>query len=343
MKAICIYVDRGEEYKATAELICNELKKRGHEAVVEELFDYLDIRWLDIFFSFAQKIKKVFRLNNDSYWELNRLLPFTKKHCDLAFKSNLEEEPTDIFICTHPYANRIVTELRRKTNNSKLYVYYYETKFFSPDKRSINNDIDKYFIATESGAKEATLLGQDNNNIEISPFVYPFIPSLRKEEKRLSNKVRILIDTKDDSINISKLINNDISAELVLLGCNQDKYQSLKKYKSLEIIYADSNENKYDLFSKVDFIIGSPIRNDMLIALYLSKPYLITEKKKRTADITNYFLEKGIGALLPNDSKKQLATINDFIISFDNKRFDNISFDASIFVKELESLDQGHN
>ena len=56
MKAICIYVDRGEEYKATANLICNMLNEAGHEAVVEELFDYLDIKWLDTFLSFIKRI-----------------------------------------------------------------------------------------------------------------------------------------------------------------------------------------------------------------------------------------------------------------------------------------------
>ena len=32
MKAICIYVDQGEENKATANLICNMLNEAGHEA-----------------------------------------------------------------------------------------------------------------------------------------------------------------------------------------------------------------------------------------------------------------------------------------------------------------------
>ena len=64
MKVICIYANRGEEYKATAELICNELIKAGHQAVVEELFDYLDIKWLDTFLSFTIKLFSKLRFNN---------------------------------------------------------------------------------------------------------------------------------------------------------------------------------------------------------------------------------------------------------------------------------------
>ena len=346
MKAICIYVDRGEEYKATAKLICNMLNKAGHQAVVEELFDYLDIKWLDTYFSFIRKLINKFRINTlfgSSSWELDRLIKFANKHCTLAFQSNLEEEPADLFICIHPYTSHLITELRKNTRKDNLSVCYYETRFFSISKNTVNNDVDKFFISTDQGAEEATLIGQNESSIALSPILLPEAKDLVIDNVEGNHKVRILYDMKDDKVNLSKLIKKDINAEFLLFNINQDKIKKLKadasKCKHLKLTFLSKNiENKYNLFSKADIIIGPSDRKAMLVALYLKKAYFLTEKKKKNNDITDFIIENNLGLILPSNNDKQFEEINNYINRFDKSSFDVLNFNAHSFISQLEEI-----
>lgn len=346
MKAICIYVDRGEEYKATANLICNLLKEAGHEAVVEELFDYLDIKWLDSYFSFLRKLISKLKLNTlfrSNTWELDRLINFAKKHCTLAFQSNLEEEPTDLFICVHPYTSHLITELRKNTKKDNLSVCYYETRFFSISKNSVNNDVDKFFISTEQGAEEAALIGQNESSIALSPILLPEVKDLVIDNVEDNNKVRILYDMKEDKVNISKLIKKDINAELIIFNVNQERIKKLKadasKCKHLELtFFSNQLENKYSLFSEADIIIGPSDRKAMLASLFLKKAYFITEKKKKNSDITDFIIENNLGLILPSNNDKQYEEINKFLKRFNKSSFDVLNFDAQSFISQLEGI-----
>lgn len=346
MKAICIYVDRGEEYKATANLICNLLKEAGHEAVVEELFDYLDIKWLDSYFSFLRKLISKFKLNTlfgSSSWELDRLIKFANKHCKLAFQSNLEEEPTDLFICIHPYTNHLITELRKNTKKDKLAVCYYETRFFSISKNTVNNDVDKFFISTEQGAEEATLIGQNESTIARAPILLPEAKDLVIDNINDNHKVRILYDMKDDKVNLSKLIKKDINADFLLFNVNQEKIKKLKteasKCKHLKLTFLSNKlEKKYSSFSEVDIIIGPSDRRAMLVALYLKKAYFLTEKKKKNSDITDFIIENNLGLILPSNNDKQVEEINNYIKRFNKSSFDVLNFDAQSFISQLSML-----
>ena len=262
MKVICIYANRGEEYKATAELICKELIKAGHQAVVEELFDYLDIKWLDTFLSFTIKLFSKLRFNNQiksSSRELDTLLKFAKKHGYRAFQSNLEEEPADLFICIHPYTSHLITELRKNTRKDNLSVCYYETRFFSISKNTVNNDVDKFFISTEQGAEEATLIGQNESSIALSPILLPEAKDLVIDNVEGNHKVRILYDMKDDKVNLSKLIKKDINAEFILFNVNQDKIKKLKadasKCKHLKLTFLSKNIENTIIINKTRFFI----------------------------------------------------------------------------------------
>ena len=342
MKAICIYVDRGEEYKATANLICNMLNEAGHEAVVEELFDYLDIKWLDTFLSFIKRIIIKLKINPTSSWELDRLIKFANKHCTLAFKSNLEEAPTNLFICVHPYASHLITELRKTTKINGLSVCYYETRFFSINKNTINNDIDKFFISTEQGAEEARIIGQNESTISLAPLLLPEVNDLVINDRKENNKVRILYDMKDDKVNLSKLIKKDINAEFLLFNINQDKIKKLKaeasKCKHLKLTFLNNDiKNKYNLFLNTDIIIGPSDRRAMLIALYLKKAYFLTEKKKKNSDITNFIIENNLGLILPSNNDKQVEEINNFIRS-NKSSFDGLNFNSSSFISQLSML-----
>lgn len=346
MKAICIYVDRGEEYKATAKLICNMLNKAGHQAVVEELFDYLDIKWLDTYFSFIRKLINKFRINTlfgSSSWELDRLLKFANRHCTLAFQSNLEEEPTDLFICVHPYTSHLITELRKNTKKDNLSVCYYETRFFSISKNTVNNDVDKFFISTEQGAEEATLIGQNESSIALAPILLPEANDLLINDVDNNHKIRILYDMKEDKVNISKLIKKDINAELIIFNVNQEKTKKLKaeasKCKHLELtFFSNQLENKYSLFSEADIIIGPSDRKAMLASLYLKKSYFLTEKKKKNSDITDFIIENNLGLILPSNIDKQYEEINKFLKRINKSSFDVLNFNAQSFISQLEGI-----
>ena len=344
MKVICIYANRGEEYKATAELICKELIKAGHQAVVEELFDYLDIKWLDTFLSFTIKLFSKLRFKNQiksSSRELDTLLKFAKKHGYRAFQSNLEEAPTDLFICIHPYTSQLITALRDKTNITDISVYYYETRFFSLSKRAVNNDLDKFFISTNKGKEEALSLGQKKETISFAPIISADIYTLNVNKvERKDNRIKILYDTKDDKINLSKLIRKDINADFLLINCSQEKFKKINaeasKCKNLKL-YSSNNSNKFDLFSSVDIIIGPPDRKSMLIALYYNKAYFLTEKKKKTADIIDYLLANKLGLVLSNNSDKQAEEIKTYLKEYDPSRANNLNFNLEEFIQELSN------
>ena len=151
-------------------------EKLGCEAYLEELFDFLDIRWLGkinkFFWRFMLKHSKVenkVSSHNDHSNGMELAIRFGICHCMRCLKSYLEENPVDFIFCTHPYASTVLSEMLAH-ENIPIPVYYFATDVFSAPIAAISNDLRKFYISTAEGAEIVKKMGMMSELVELSPF-----------------------------------------------------------------------------------------------------------------------------------------------------------------------------
>ena len=66
MRGLCVYVDGGKGHYVPAKAVQEELQAMGIDTVLEEFFDYLDIRWMG-------------RINK-SFWRTMLRMPALERH-----------------------------------------------------------------------------------------------------------------------------------------------------------------------------------------------------------------------------------------------------------------------
>lgn len=323
MRAICIYVNRGKEYKYAADVICSELNKQGHQAVTEELFDYLDIKWME---NATDTIKHLFHMLHMRFSstakELDILLRFARKHCTLALKSNLEEAPADVIIGTHPYAGRLMAELLSTIGMNSIPVLYYETGIFSVSREAVSENVSCFLIPTDAALRFAEKL--NNKQIRRAPVISSSVSRLTAADTSDDGKLTVLVDQSREKINPSSLITAIAKAKLNLkfIIIRKDFRRYLQKAKPMtDIAYADPSDKEM-LYSKADIVIGPSEQDDIIRAMSLRKPYLIAERLRKNDYAAQYLVSHGLGCEFSFSTSEQVS----FLKSLNGKKMEEFSF-----------------
>lgn len=341
MRAICIYVNRGKEYKYAADVICSELNKQGHQAVTEELFDYLDIKWME---NATDTIKHLFHMLHMRFSstakELDILLRFARKHCTLALKSNLEEAPADVIIGTHPYAGRLMAELLSTIGMNNVPVLYYETRFFSVAEESISEKVRCFLVPVDA---TSVVTGKPQlKKITRAPIISSSACKCTVHDTSGNEQLTILVDCSREKINLSSLISAVVKEKLnlKLVIVRKDFRRYLQKARPItDIAYADPSDKEV-LYAKADIVIGPSEEDDIIRAMSLSKPYLIAEHLRKSDYAAQYMICHGLGCEFSFSTPEQVS----YLKSLNSKKMEEfriryseakLSFDTSEIVRVI--------
>ena len=98
MKALCVYVDGGKGHYVPAKAVTEELVAIGVESVLEEFFDYLDIRWLGklnkkywrVMLHMPNLEQKLSKHNDRGSNGMELAVKFAIRHCTEKLQDNLD-------------------------------------------------------------------------------------------------------------------------------------------------------------------------------------------------------------------------------------------------------------
>ncbi len=339
MRALCVYVDGGKGHYVPAKAVQESLVEKGHKAYLEEFFDYLDIRWMGVInkWWWRQMLKrtklenKLSKHNDADSNGMQLAIKFAKRHCKYVLRSNLEENHVDFVFCTHPYASTILSAMF-KYLNINIPVYYFATDVFNAPVASISNDINKFYISTPEGAERVKRMGQNEDTIKIVPF--PLQKSVANSP-RLSKKEardRVGLDPSLFTIQLNlggeglgsielvkTIMKQNLPIQIVVLGGigkemekKLDKIaQNYPKTKTRLIVAGFvSNVNEFLLAS--DIIVGRAGINTIVEALYMHRPFLITELVYTVIPSADYVEKYKVGWNATNDLEKQFNIIKSY-------------------------------
>ena len=372
MKGLCIYVDGGKGHYVPAKAVAVELEKLGIEIAFEEFFDYLDIQWLGkinrkywrLMLKMPTIEQRLSKHNDADSNGMELAVKFANKHCWRMLKANLEEFHPDFIFATHPYASTILSELLYHLE-IKIPVFYYATDVFNAPVAAICNKLNRFFISTEEGKNRVIDMGQHPDTVEVVPFPLQQsiseTPSLTKIEARRKlglseNLFSLQLNLGGEGIGslslLHGLIKRNLPMQIVIVG-GMDK----KMMKKLNNIINHNNSENVKVFNRgfitdvktyleaSDIIAGRAGINTILEALYMHRPFLITELVYTVIPSAEYVEKHHVGWNCSSEKDKAVEIVCEYvknpekIISFESA-FKNlpIEFNASKVAKIIKDI-----
>lgn len=343
MRAICVYVDGGKGHYVPAKAVMEALAEMGHHASLEEFFDYLDIRWIGVLNKYWWRLmlahskveRKMSKFNDSKTNGMDIAIKYACRHCERALASNLKEAPVDFIFCTHPYASTILSAML-KDMGVDIPVYYFATDVFNAPVASVSTDIRKFLISTEEGAERVVKMGQPADSVIISPFPLQKniadSPILTKLEARKKLGLELELFTVQlnlggegiGSIQLLEQLNKDnLPVQVVVVGgINKKmirKFNFIKKHlnSNLKLVVAGFVSNVNEYLAASDIIAGRAGINTIVEAMYMHRPFLITELVYTVIPSAEYVEKYKVGWNATDDVSKQLNIVKDLIVNPD--------------------------
>ncbi len=369
MKGLCVYVDGGKGHYIPAITVKMELEKLGCEAYLEELFDFLDIRWLGKINKFFwrmmlkhSRLENKVSSHNDHSNGMTLAIRFGIRHCMRCFKSYLEETPVDFIFCTHPYASTVLSEMLAY-ENIPIPVYYFATDVFTAPLASICDKLRKFYIATKEGAQAVLDMGQKRDTVEICPFPLrqniAFSPVYTKEEARRKlgldeNLFTIQFNLGGEGLGslevISAIADLGVELQVVVIGGMNGKMRKRLEIlsnhirKSVHIVVVGFVDNVNEYLYASDIIVGRAGINTLVEAFYVHRPFLITELVYTVMPSADYVTAHAVGWNCNRNRELQIEVLKKCILDKGyflsiEKNFDSIpiEFDAAKLARMILS------
>ena len=339
MRGLCVYVDGGKGHYVPAKAVQEELLDMGVTAVLEEFFDYLDIRWMG-------RINKVFwrtmlrmpalerhisKFNDSDSNGMEWAIKFADRHCTRMLQANLEEFRPDFVFATHPYASTILSEMFDFLGID-IPVYYFATDVFSAPVASICDKLRRFYISTEEGVDVVKSMGQPSQTIELSPFpLQRSVVDVRNLDKKETRK-KLGLDSDLFTLQINlggeglgslylleSLVKKNIPMQIVIIG-GMDKNMSkrinavIEKSRDTDVrVYNKGFVNNVDEYlAASDIIAGRAGINTIVEAMYAHRPFLITELVYTVIPSADYVEKYNVGWNCTGKRRESVEIVLDY-------------------------------
>ena len=339
MRGLCVYVDGGKGHYVPAKAVQEELQAMGIDTVLEEFFDYLDIRWMGrINKSFWRTMlrmpaleRHISKFNDSDSNGMEWAIRFADKHCTRMLQANLEEFRPDFVFATHPYASTVLSEMFDYLGID-IPVYYFATDVFSAPVAAVCDKLRRFYISTEEGVEVVRSMGQARNTIELAPFpLQRSVADVRKlDKKETRKKLGLDADLFTLQINLGgeglgslylleSLIKKNIPMQIVILG-GMDKNMSKKingiidKSGNTDVkVYCKGFVNNVDEYlAASDIIAGRAGINTIVEAMYAHRPFLITELVYTVIPSADYVEKYKVGWNCTGKRKESVEIVLDY-------------------------------
>ena len=339
MRGLCVYVDGGKGHYVPAKAVQEELQAMGIDTVLEEFFDYLDIRWMGrINKSFWRTMlrmpaleRHISKFNDSDSNGMEWAIRFADKHCTRMLQANLEEFRPDFVFATHPYASTVLSEMFDYLGID-IPVYYFATDVFSAPVAAVCDKLRRFYISTEEGVEVVRSMGQARNTIELAPFpLQRSVADVRKLDKKATRK-KLGLDADLFTLQINlggeglgslylleSLIKKNIPMQIVILG-GMDKNMSKKingiidKSGNTDVkVYCKGFVNNVDEYlAASDIIAGRAGINTIVEAMYAHRPFLITELVYTVIPSADYVEKYKVGWNCTGKRKESVEIVLDY-------------------------------
>ncbi len=376
MKGLCVYVDGGKGHYVPAKAVADELNRKGVETVLEEFFDYLDIRWMGrinkkfwrLMLRMPGLEQKISKHNDADSNGMEWGIKFANKHCTRMLKANLEEFRPDFIFATHPYASTILSEMLSFLEID-IPVYYYATDVFSAPVASICDKLRKFFISTEEGREKVIAMGQRPETVEIVPF--PLQQSVAESPRLTKQEARRKLDLDENLFTLQlnlggegigslsllhSLVKSDIPMQIVIIGGMDkkmtEKISGIVKHSEnarTKVYNRGFINNVNEYLAASDIVAGRAGINTIVEAMYAHRPFLITELVYTVLPSADYVEKYNVGWNCSKNKTKSLEIVKEYAASSDKiAELDRAFFDvpiefgsdklADIIISDAESL-----
>ena len=336
MKGLCVYVDGGKGHYVPAKTVKEELEKLGVEMMLEEFFDYLDIRWMGhinktfwrTMLRFPALERHISKHNDTNSNGMEWGIGFANKHCWRMLKANLNEFRPDFIFATHPYASTILSEMLSNLNID-IPVYYYATDVFSAPKASICNKLRKFYISPEEGASIVKAMGQPGNTVEIVPFpLQQAVINVRNLDKKETRR-KLGLDEELFTLQLNlggeglgslhlleALIKKNIPMQIVIVGGIDkkmkkkiDAFVERARNTNVKVFNKGFISNVDEYLAASDIVAGRAGINTIVEAMYAHRPFLITELVYTVIPSAEYVEKYHVGWNCFDDNKKAVELV----------------------------------
>ncbi len=324
----CIYVDGGKGHYIPAKALAEQFEEMGHTVLLEEFYELMQLAWMGRinkktwrFMLSHPKLEMRLNSRTDSSKSVNSGLRYARRHRNKLFKNWVLDKKLDYIVCTHFVPSRIMSELV-KDNGLSIPVYYYATDVFSSPCSSIAPALRRYFISTEAGKEHIIANGQPADSVSLCPFPLQkaCADSVRMEKADARKKLgleemfTIQLNLGGEGIGTVALINElarrKLSLQILVLGGLSEKAKDrlMKMEKKLppclklHVIGFVKNVDEY-LYAS-DIVVGRAGINTMVEAMYMHRPFLITELVYTVIASAAYFERYQIGWLALEPEKQ---------------------------------------
>ncbi len=333
MRGAVFYINAGKGHFIPSVAIVENLNAMGHTA---EAFDFFQMMGAMGWATTASKWWR-FMLRHPKFecWLETKLdngwLSVSERTLGAALARNINfvnwfEDYKPDFIITTQYSCTYVMPELLKANGYNIPCYAYSPDTFVTPKVSINNDIDRFYIATEEGRQELIGNGQHADSVSLCSFplrndCYRQAQVSKKEARKklqLKNLFTVLINLGGEGLGKTDLPDaliktQDASLQILIVG-TLDKWtkkhyeQMLKKYPGVSLRLAGYVKEMNTWLCASDMLVGKAGPNAMCEAIYCKRPYLVTSLLYMSDKVVGYFEKYGIGWYRPK-LKDQVALV----------------------------------
>lgn len=356
MKALCVYIDGGKGHYVPAKAVQERLLEMGHEAVLVEFFELLNIKWIGrinkrywrTMLKMPKYERRMSEKNDHSTKGMDSASKWLCRMCTKRMARLVDEMKPDFIFTTHPYPDRFLADLLFSCGHSEIPVYYFATDVFSVPKATINNRLDRFYVSTVEGLESAERQGQSRESLKLVPFPLQSSlassPVLSRQEARRKleldeNLFTLQLNLGGEGLGTTGLLERlgqaGLPMQIVIIGGMRDTMKS-----RLEAIISQfppqvkayirgfvSNVNEY--VYAADIVAGRAGINTIVETIYANRPFLITETVYTVLASADYIEKYHLGWNASFDFEKQAQIVIDYaknpekLHEFDDK-FDKV-------------------
>ncbi len=302
MKGAFVYVDAGKGHYIPAKALSDSFIASGNEAILTELFE--DILGTSFWKAF---VRKEWRFMLKHPWfearmdassdtkkssDIIRFLTFHKRHIK-AFERWYEENRPDFILSTN-FIGGVLLPYAVKALKLNIPVYQYCPDVIDSPGSGICDLLTKVYIASEKGKETLIRKGQKPDSVSVCAFPIrrQFIScqKLGKREAReklsLLDKFTVLCAFGGEGIGSIELLyelsRRNMDYQAVIIGGTSESTERefekfSKAYPSAAVFRRGYVDNVEDYIQACDIQIGKGGANSMFEAVYLRRPFIITE------------------------------------------------------------------